>query len=163
MSHWKKLELMQIKQVIAGTTRCVVRDESGAMLDILVVNLTPSAKLNYESLVAQRAQVDRVKRLNEAEQRRIRTANVVGNSDISTSRARLAAIQLDQGVAYRAATETQLALDKANLQSAKEDQTNLVEKLDAKLAAAEERMIYAMNTGRKMSGLDLWDCGRAKP
>ncbi len=154
LKHWKQLRVTEIKTPISGWERCRVKNEAGGEVELLVANLPAQVKTFFQSLNQQYADIVRLRTRIETETRTIRlldgqipeaawgdTAYV--NSVISQRR--------------------QLEAAKANLETSREQLVTLQTSYDEQVGQAGERLtVLAMFSGRKYSGLEVWDCGKPK-
>ena len=152
LKHWKQLRIVELKQSLSAWEKCLVKNEAGDEVEVLIANLPSSTKSFFTGLNQQYAEILRLRATIESDTRKIRLLD---------SQVPEAAFGEISWVNSMHTQRAQLETWKANVESMKERLAALQSDYDAKLAESPERLtIVAMFSGHRYADLEIWDCGK---
>lgn len=151
LKHWKKLQLITPKGQFAGKEKCVFKLEQGGMTEVLMTHL-PSRLTQYvQTFKAQEAEIARLSAEIESDMAEWRRQNAVAPTGAYGS-----AQYVDGAMALR---------NQANLYGVTiTEKKERLERLKAEhetwlINSAKNLTLFAMYTGQKYAGFEIWDCG----
>ncbi len=155
MQHWKQIRVTDVKSRVSTYDRCMVKMETGEAVDLLIANLPAEIRTLDTTLKQQAARIEQVRAVVEKDAPRQKVADAVTPKAALGSQA-----YVDDAMNRRAAVN----LWGANIQMTREQLAKMELAHAEQLRSSEQKMTeYAMSTGRKLQGLEIWDCGRKKP
>ena len=146
LKHWKKVEILELKEVMGGWQKCAVKIEAEGAKEILIVDLPYQT---IEFLKRQKQKTDAIASLkaqiqsDETAAKKIKTA---------THRGMRAGSAASQSYAKEMAVE-EIQRKKANLADLQ------AEPKSAQKQVKVPNTVLAMFSGKSYSGLPIWDCG----
>lgn len=161
LKHWKRLQLLELKDNVGGYARCVVNTEQKAKTELLIANLPPgpvaflkSAKQQYAAILSMRAQV-------AADQKAI-DAHVDWDLSHPPTWSTFTSGSTSVSDTPRSRTQAYVAATR----KLEEDQKNLrlleVQYQGTQQKALAQTSVLAMFTGQSYANKQIWDCGKKR-
>jgi hypothetical protein len=162
LSHWKKLQILEIKGNTGGYQRCIVKTESDAKTELLIANLPPEPGVFFQSLTQQYAAILRLRQQVAADQRAV---EAYGDRYISTPSEYTSVTSGTGGTAVDSETSRR-AQYRAAVNKRDQDEKALaaleLRYQESVQSNAARTSVLAMFTGQSYAKLEIWDCGRKK-
>lgn len=149
MQHWKKVEFISSVSQLSAWRKCKVLIEGEAPTEVLMANLPTEAKNHFDKLQNLSARVSQLSTYVENEDRRIRQVDAVTPTGAAGNAAYVNAVM---------AQRAQVNYDAEVLRDRKRELDRLASELEDEIKITVTD--YAMFTGSKYSGLQIWDCGQ---
>jgi hypothetical protein len=148
LKHWKEVRVLDIKPV-GGISHYSVEIE-GRMTEVMLEHLPERITRHFEQTNKLKQQADDLRDYVQKESLRIRDMSATAKATAAKSGHRKAS----------PTAKADVALAKSALAEKKTDLSNLTKQLAALKKEEGDMVEYAMFTGKKYAGLDIWDCGR---
>lgn len=140
MPHWKALIVRELKEHTSSWDRCTVLNEQGDAVDIYLANMQPEVRVPLAKL----QQINlRIQELTNA------IAGEQGRANSYASHTSVAGQRLYAGAQGNANT---MRMELSDLYGQRQTAAS-------EASTARNRKVFAMFTGRKYAGLEIWDCG----
>jgi hypothetical protein len=154
MRHWKRMEVLQLRGKAVGADRCLIRNEEGDELEILISNLSPEVAAAFQLVNQQAATLFALQTHISNFEKNVNRADAVAPMFVAGP------IEfVDAAMAQRA----QVELAKVNLAEAQERLAELQRRHSVAISnAVDKATVFAMSTGRKLAKTEIWDCGRVR-
>lgn len=149
MKHWKRIEVTEVKEPLGSWQKCVVKNEAGDRLELLIQNLPPSIPKHFSDLKQLKSQVDWLRTSLVKSSAVVAVADVTAPTGATGTRDYVEAAMAER---YR------VELAKLSLEQRRARLVSLTESLNE--LAAKPQTELAMFTGRKYASLEIWDCGQ---
>ena len=149
MKHWKLLQITEVKEMVGSWQKCVVKNETGDSLELLIQHLPASIPKHFADIKQRRQQLE----LLNSSLARSSTAVAIADATTPTKVAGSAAF-VDAVMAERYKVE----LAKLNVEQRRARVALLNKELTE--LSAKPQSEFAMFSGRKYGGTEIWDCGQ---
>jgi hypothetical protein len=152
MKHWKVLNVDRLEKMTGAWDQCVVRNESGQNVTVLIASLPPALKPTLETCAKLQNEITRLSTYHAKASKEVAVANAVTPVGAAGTAAYVDAVMNQRA---------QVNLASLRVEELGDYIVALKERLEQEKEKSKElRVLLAMFTGKKYAGLEIWDCGK---
>ncbi len=159
LKHWKRIQIWETKGKVGGWDHCKVKTEAGLMVELYVANLPADIRPFFAGLRQQTTAIANLKAQIAADEQR---EKALWNRYVDTPSEFSAVTSTTKGTAVdtEETRRTEARATSERLRAQRKQLAALEANYDETVKQSAEKLTtFAMFSGRKYGGLEIWDCG----